>query len=132
MPQVTGRIVGKTHEREPLISLRLRAPGFGARMPGTSVPGVLVDSGFNDSLIVPEKAIQPLLPLLPLPYKRRIFYTETEWEWYDTYSIEVYWMGQWEEHRVFARRDVTPMIGMHFLEGCTIDFRAGKVVISQS
>ena len=132
MPQVTGQIVGAEHQREPPIQLRLRAPRAGARMQGTSVPPVLVDSGFNDSLIVPEKAIQPLLPLLSLPYKRRIFHTETEWEWYDTYSVQVYWMGQWVEHRVFARPDVTPMIGMHFLEGCTIDFRSGKVVISQS
>jgi hypothetical protein len=100
-------------------------------MPGTRVAGVLVDSGFNDSLIVPEKAIKSLLPLLALPYKRRIFYTETEWEWYDTYSIEVFWMDEWVENRVFTRPDVTALIGMHFLEGCTIDFRGGKVVISQ-
>ena len=129
MPQVTGRIVGPPHEREALISLRLRAPGFGARMPGTSVRSVLVDTGFNDTLILPEKAIQPLVPLLSFPHQRRIYHTETEWEWYDTNSIEVNWMSQWAEHRVFVRSDVTPMIGMHFLEGCVLDLRAGKAVL---
>ena len=93
---------------------------------------MLVDTGFDDTLILPEKAIQPLVPYLPSLHKRRVYYTASEWEWYDSYRIEVFWMGRWEQHEVYVRSDVTPMIGMHFLEGCTIDFRAGKVVISQS
>ncbi len=129
---MTGRIVGPPHERQALINLRLRVPGFGARMPGTNVRAVLVDTGFDDTLILPEKALQPLIAFLPSLHKRRVYYTESEWEWYYSYMIKVSWMGRWEEHEVNVRTDVTPMIGMHFLEGCTIDFRAGKVVISQS
>lgn len=132
VPQMTGRITGPPHQREPLINLRLRTPRFGPRMPGTTVRTVLVDTGFDDTLILSEKAIQPLIAFLPSHLKRRVYYTETEWEWYDSYTIEVSWMGRWEAHEVYVRTDAAPLIGMHFLEGCTIDLLGGKVVISQS
>jgi hypothetical protein len=40
-------------------------------------------------------------------------------------------MGRWEQHDVYVRPDVPPMIGMHLLEGCVIDLRGGKVVIER-
>ena len=131
MPQVTGRIIGLPHQREPMINLGLRAPGFGARLPGTTVRVVLIDSGFDDTLILPAKAIQPLVAFLPSLHKRRVYFSELEWEWYDSYRVEVFWMGRWEEHEIYVHADATPMIGMHFLEGCLIDFRAGKVGITR-
>jgi clan AA aspartic protease len=96
---------------------------------------LLVDTGFNGSLIIPTQRCNQLGPILKFEGPEEFHSVTGEMFLADAYSMEIDWLGKRTRVAVATCREVDEAIlGSYLLKDCrlTIDYGHRTVTISES
>lgn len=102
---------------------------------GPSLVELLVDTGFNGSLIIPSPRFNQLRPILKFEGPEEFYSVTGEMFLADAYSTELDWLGKRIRVAVATCKEVNEaIIGSHLLEDCrlTIDYGHRTVTITES
>ena len=102
---------------------------------GSFLMEVLVDTGFNGSLIIPTHSFNQLRPILKFEGPEEFHSVTGEVFLADAYSAEIEWLGKWIRAAVATCKEVNEaIIGGHLLKDCrlTIDYGHRTVTITKS